>query len=121
MLTCNFYAHIELCTAADARGYIQSPLKIRDLRRFSLKIKCVKTYYFKIINLKDQIFDRNRKFLDEILGVTFDKLGFQLEIFGLSKICGNRVPYISCIDVDITYRYNTLVQFIAHSIVYKLP
>ena len=84
------YAHIWIYTKAyawlyiqnplktrDARGYIQNPLKTRDEIRILLEIKW-KTYYFKIIYLKDQVF-LNPRFLDEILGVCK---------------CGNCVPYI---------------------------
>ena len=40
-------------------------------------------------------FDRKPKFLDEILGILFEILRFQIEIQSVSKICGICIPYIS--------------------------
>ena len=41
-------------------------------------------------------FDRNSRFLIEILGFLFEMLGFSFKILGISKTCDNLIPEKGC-------------------------
>ena len=56
---------------------------------------CEKPSISKLLISKAKYFDWQPRFLDEIQSFLFQILGLQIEIQGVSEICGNRIPYIS--------------------------
>ena len=61
--------------------------------------RCEKPNISKFLIRNTYYFDRNPKFLIEILIISIEILGFSFEILGISKICDNHIPYPS----DIKY------------------
>ena len=57
--------------------------------------RCEKPSISKFLIRNTQYFDRNPRFLIEILGISIEIPGFSFEILGISKISDNRIPYSS--------------------------
>ena len=56
---------------------------------------CEKPSFSKFLIRNTYYFDRNPRFLIEMLGISIETLGFSFQILGISKICDNRIPYVS--------------------------
>ena len=82
-------------------GFLVETL-IRYCQKYPVfQIQCAKNLVFQLFDLKcrvfrtkSKVFDRNTRFFIEIQGLPFEILSFSLDILGISKICGNRIPYL---------------------------
>ena len=55
--------------------------------------RCEKPSISKFLIRNTQYFNRNPRFLIEILGISIEILGYSFELLGISKTCDNRIPY----------------------------